>query len=81
MSKLRAAIIGIWKAEQAIAELEKLKEVNLALIQQHRQIIETELKPYTLKHGQAHHVKVYDKVVIIGSNGLILQVDDLIYTE
>jgi hypothetical protein len=32
MTNLKAAIIGIWDAEQSNAELEKMRETNLALI-------------------------------------------------
>ena len=81
MTNLKAAIIGIWDAEQSNAELEKMRETNLALIQQLRDVIASELSTRTLERGHLHHVKVDDKVVMIGHNGLILQVDDLIYAE
>jgi hypothetical protein len=81
MTNLKAAIIGIWDAEQSNAELEEIRETNLALIQQLRNVIANELSTRTLERGHSHHVKVDDKVVMIGHNGLILQVDDLIYAE
>ena len=78
---LKSAIIDILEAEAAIKQLEVEQDNKRNLIQQRRKEISVELSKWELKPGTSYKVKVDDQIVIIGRNGLIEEVDLIIYTE
>ena len=78
---LRQIIVNILEIKEEIKELDVTREKKVAELRSLTSELKSALTDIPVEYGHYHYVKHGDKVVIVAHNGVIFDVDPLIYAE
>jgi len=81
MSNLRQIIVNILETKAEVKELEVTRENKVAELSSLTSELKSALIDIPVESGHYHYVKLDDQVIILAHNGVIVQVDPIIYAE
>lgn len=81
MSNLKSIIETILETKQEIKDLDATKEMKVKLISSLTNELKSTLANIPVESGHYHYIKINNDVITIANNGVIVEINPIIYTE